>query len=235
MNWKVRESTYPLSSYPERLRPTAAIDRVGVGNVTDADLLACVVTGNKKHNAVDVATGLLQSCSLHELSSMSIDALATCPGMTKRQAVRLAAAIEIGRRTLQPADPRVLVRTPADVLTVVKAQLDCRQEVFRVLLLDAKSRLIRCETVTTGLVDASLVHPREIFRSAIDTNAAAIVLCHNHPSGDPAPSAEDIRITRQLIEAGKIVDIKVLDHVVVAVPDRGRAFVSFREEGLLQF
>ena len=128
------------------------------------------------------------------------------------------------------------IRTPETVCRVCEDIANLAQETFHVLVLDAKNGLLNRHMVTVGLVDASLVHPREVFRPAIADGGAAVVLVHNHPSGDPSPSAEDVRITKQLIEAGKILDIKVLDHTIIGrsgVSDR--PFLSMREEGICQF
>jgi len=128
------------------------------------------------------------------------------------------------------------VRTPADVQRECAELVNQEQEAFTVILLNSKNNMISADVVTVGLLDASLVHPREVFRQAIIKNAAAVILVHNHPSGDPAPSAEDIRITKQLVDAGKIIDIKVLDHVVLGrADDRQPGFVSMREQGLIDF
>lgn len=129
------------------------------------------------------------------------------------------------------------IRTPQDVYEVCRDIADLAQETMHVLLLNAKNGLLNRLMVSLGIADASLVHPREVFREAIRAGAAAIVLTHNHPSSDPTPSAEDLRITRQLIEAGRIVDIRVMDHIVIGrvggmstVP-----YLSMRESGLCQF
>ena len=129
------------------------------------------------------------------------------------------------------------VRTPEDVYRVCSDIAELAQEAFHVLSVDVKNRLINRHLVSLGLVDASLVHPREVFRTAIGQDAAsAVVLVHNHCSGETTPSAEDLRITRQLIEAGKILDVKVLDHVVIGRPVNGSpAFLSMRENGLCTF
>ena len=124
------------------------------------------------------------------------------------------------------------IRTPEDAHGVCKDLERCAQEAFNVILLNTKNQMINRVLVTLGLVDASLVHPREVFRAAIQSGASAIVLVHNHPTGDPTPSAEDIRITHQLIEAGRIIDIKVLDHIVIA---REPPFLSMRESELVAF
>jgi len=137
------------------------------------------------------------------------------------------------------------VRTPEDVCRVCSDIRGLAQESFQVLCLNTKNCLINRHLVTLGLADASLVHPREVMRPAITDNAGAVVLVHNHPSGDPTPSAEDMRITKQLIEAGKIVDIKVLDHIIMghcadgftanSGDPNGKSFVSMREDGLCSF
>lgn len=134
------------------------------------------------------------------------------------------------------------IATPDDVYRVCQDMAELAQEGFHVLCLTAKNRLIDRHLVSLGLVDASLVHPREVFRAAIRDSATAVVLAHNHPSGDPTPSTEDLRITRQLIEAGRIVDIKVLDHVIIGRPIEAAGdhpgqpgYLSLRENGLVAF
>ncbi|MBN2301323.1 MAG: hypothetical protein JXN60_02275, partial [Lentisphaerae bacterium] len=129
------------------------------------------------------------------------------------------------------------IKSPQDVYLILKSRAcNVQREVFWVLLLDAKNRLQNHPIeVTSGLLDASLVHPREVFREAIRSAAAAVVLAHNHPSGDCEPSAEDIRITRQLVQAGHVVDIRVLDHVVIGNSNDSASFKSMRESGCVAF
>ncbi len=128
------------------------------------------------------------------------------------------------------------IRTPGDAYEVCSDLQDFAQEHFQVLSLNAKNRLINRHLISVGLADATLVHPREVFRAAIGESASALLLIHNHPSGDTTPSAEDLRITRQLIEAGKIIDIKVMDHVIIGRAEgRREAWLSLRESGLCQF
>jgi len=128
------------------------------------------------------------------------------------------------------------VRSPADVARVCADIGELAQETFHVLMLNAKNNLINRQMVTIGLADASLVHPREVFRLAIVENASAIVLTHNHPSGDPTPSAEDIRITKQLIESGRLLNIAVQDHVIIGkATESSKGFLSMRESGLCDF
>lgn len=128
------------------------------------------------------------------------------------------------------------VRSPEDVARVCADIGELAQETFHVLILNAKNNLANRHMVTIGLADASLVHPREVFRPAIVENASAIVLTHNHPSGDPTPSAEDIRITKQLIEAGRLLNIAVQDHVIIGkATESSKGFFSMRESGLCDF
>jgi len=127
-------------------------------------------------------------------------------------------------------------RTPADAADLLPHYGSLDVETFSVILLNAKNNVINIDPVSVGLVDASLVHPREIFRTAVTQGASAVVLVHNHPSGNPTPSAEDIRVTKQLVEAGKILDIKVIDHVIIGQKtDASHGYLSMREEGLVAF
>lgn len=234
--WRVRDM-------PLRVRPREELDRLGVSNVSDAVLLALLLrTGAKGLNVVDLAYGLLRRYgSLSELAAASVDELCALRGVGRTKAQIVRAALELGRRLVQEGEPaRVQIRTPEDVSQLLREDVRLLdQEQFWVLHLDTKHRLkVRPRNVTSGLVDASLVHPREVFRGAVRASTAAVVLAHNHPSGDPAPSAEDVRITRQLVEAGRIMDIKVLDHVILGRAN-GRtsqaAFVSMRESGVVAF
>ena len=134
---------------------------------------------------------------------------------------------------VKESSPTTPCRTPEEVARLLKDTATLAQEAFTVLTLDTRYRLIDRHLITLGIVDASLVHPREVFRAAIMDGASAIVVSHNHPSGDPTPSAEDIRITRQLVEAGRVLQIEILDHVIIGRGDQ--SFSSLRESGLVSF
>lgn len=244
------ESGYPMTAsgirirdMPERLRPREALDRLGVQNVSDDVLVAIILRGGiRGANAADIARQLLQKyTSLTNLAQCSVKELTKAvPGMGPVKARELAAALEIARRLNEEAQPkRYRVRTPEDAARLLRdpARLHDK-EMFWVLHLDAKNHLKgNPQRVTEGLLDSCQVHPREVFREAVRTGTARAVLVHNHPSGDPTPSAEDIRVTRQLIEAGRIMDIQVLDHVILgkAAQPGERDFLSMREGGVVEF
>ncbi len=235
---------YPsrVRDLPPRLRPREIMERMGAANVPDQVLLAILLrAGTSGFNVVDLAGHLLvRYQSLTALSMASTEELIEVKGMGPVKAQILKAALELARRLSEEAtaeNPKI--STPEEAARLVRERArTCEEEIFWILLLDTRSRLKRPPVeVSRGLINASLVHPREVFKEAIRTSCAAVILAHNHPSGDPSPSAEDLRVTRQLVEAGKIIEIDVLDHVILGRrrdPD-GTDFVSLRESGLVKF
>jgi DNA repair protein RadC len=242
----LREQHYsfskPMREVPEAERPREVFDRVGPEQMTDKQLLAIILrSGVRGRSVMDLAEGLLNEYgSLSALAEVSAADLAAVKGMGRVRAQVLKAALELTRRLASRGDaPPAAVRTPEDAARLMRAEaLAADVESFWVLLLDRRYRLRRPPLrVTRGILDASLIHPREVFKEAVRTSSAALVLVHNHPSGDPQPSPEDIRITRQLVEAGRIMDIEVLDHIILGRPEAGRDFdyISLRESGLVAF
>jgi DNA repair protein RadC len=227
---------------PKALQPREKFDRLGPGNLSDGDLLALLLrTGTAGLNVVALAeTILLKYGSLSALSRASAAELQEIHGVGKEKAKILKAALELGRRLVQEnvgENPRI--SSPEEAAAVLRERArSLDREVFWVLLLDIKNRLIvpPCE-VSKGTLNSSLVHPREIFKPAVQYSAANVILAHNHPSGDPSPSAQDIKITRRLIEAGRTMEIAVLDHVIIGRKTREGAddFLSLRESGLMVF
>lgn len=206
----------------------------GAHALSTRELLAILVgSGSESRSAVEVAAGILKVSdgSLRRLGTLSLSDIQKIPGVGPAVAARLLAALELGRRLArESAAERPRIQGPADVYELCAPTLrDLRQEEFRILLLNTQHAVVRELTVTRGTLDASVVHPREVFRAAISESAAAVILVHNHPSGDPAPSREDRDVTEQLAAAGRLIGIPVLDHVVVG---DGR-YVSFVEMGLL--
>lgn len=235
-------ASYRVRDLPSRQRPREEMDRLGAEHVSDHVLLAIVLrSGVKGTNVADLARDLLNKYgSLTELAKATCDELAGIRGMGRVKAQVLAATLELARRLTEESIPDTYsVRSPLDVVLLLRESTrTLEEEVFWALLLDSKNRLkMPPQTITKGLLDASLVHPREVFRTAIKSSSAALILAHNHPSGDSTPSAEDIRITKQLVDAGRIVDIRVLDHVIVGSKstEKGDGFLSMRESGIVDF
>jgi DNA repair protein RadC len=206
---------------------------MGPAALSETELLALVLrTGTGRTSAMDLARDLLGSTgSLRLLGSRTAGELMRIRGIGPAKAVELIAAFELGRRVqAEPDAERPIIRSPEDVARhMVPLLRDRTNEVFFVLLLDAKNALRAKVEVTSGTLNASLVHPREVYKVAIDNRAASIIVVHNHPSGNPDPSREDAEITRQLAEAGRIVGIPLHDHLIVA----GDRFTSLAEKGLL--
>ena len=219
---------------PPSDRPRERLRTLGPAALTAVELLAILLgTGTSRRDAAAVAGDVLAAAggSLRALARRPVGALAGVAGVGAAKAARIAAALELARRLAVeiPADTAG-VTSPADVHRRFGPALrDLAVEEFRLLVLDTQHRLVRDLLVTRGLLDSSLVHPREVFRAAIAEAAAAVVVVHNHPSGNPAPSADDRAVTRQLVEAGKLLDIPVYDHVIIG----GDRYFSFAEAGLL--
>jgi DNA repair protein RadC len=214
-------------------RPREKLFRLGAVGLGDNELVAIVVAGGSRHgNALALANDILEATGgLHGIPRTSVDDLRRLDGMGSAKAAQVLAAVELGRRTLLrcPA-ARLQFATPRDVAAYLLPQFGSKPvEQFGVLMLDTKHRLIRTSIVSVGTLDSSPAHPREIFREAASASAAAIVLFHNHPSGDPAPSRDDVDLTRRLVQAGEIMGIDVIDHVVLAET----RYFSFREAGKL--
>ena len=210
----------PSPSVTATDRPRERLRALGPEALTVVELLTAVVgVGGAGRPADEVARGLLGSTGedLRGLARLSLDGLASRAGVGPATAARILAALELGRRAAaRPGGRRPRIRGPEDVHRRMGPRLrDRMQEEFHTLLLDAQHGVIREVLVTRGILDASLIHPREVFRPALEVGAAALVLVHNHPSGDPTPSAEDRAVTRQLVAAGRTLGIPVLDHVVV--------------------
>lgn len=226
---------------PPDTRPREKMEQQGAAALTSEELLAILLgSGTKGFNVLEVARALLKKYgSLTALAEDSPNAFKVVRGIGPAKSKLLKAALELARRmSREKLDAQHLVRTPEDVVSVLGEEARGRgQEVLWMLPLDVKYRLKRPPVaITLGLADASLAHPREVFREAIASGSSALVLAHNHPSGDPTPSAEDIRLTRELVAAGKVVGIPVLDHVILGRPDSaGRSHVSLREAGLVEF
>jgi DNA repair protein RadC len=231
-----------MKDLPKVLQPREKFDRLGPENLSESDLLALILrTGTTGMNVVELAETLLMTYgSLSALARASTIELQKIHGIGKEKAKILKATLEMGKRLVQESvgeNPRIA--TPEEAAAVLRERArSLDREVFWVLLLDIKNRLLTppCE-VSKGTLNSSLVHPREIFKPAVHHSAANVILAHNHPSGDPSPSSQDIKLTKKLVEAGRMMGIEVLDHVIIGRKrhEGSSDFMSLCESGLIEF
>jgi DNA repair protein RadC len=214
-------------------RPREKLFRLGAAGLGDNELVAIVLgNGSRRGNALAVANEVLATTGgLHGVPRTSVDELRRIDGMGMAKAAQVLAAVELGRRTLlRCPQARLQFVTPRETAGYLLPQFGSRPvEHFGLMMLDTRHRLIRTSIISVGTLNSSPAHPREIFREAASAAAAAIVLFHNHPSGDPLPSRDDVDLTRRLVQAGEIMGIDVIDHVILA----DTRYFSFREAGKL--
>jgi DNA repair protein RadC len=230
-------SSLRLKDQPVSERPRERLVERGADALSHAELIAILLrTGLKGANAVEIGRQLLQKFgTLQALARASVEDLRSVKGIGRDKAVTLLAAFALARKMaeeLQRESP--VLDNPENVVRLLRGNnLVKNVETLQVLLLNTRRRLIRVAEITEGTLDTILVHPREVFKAAITANAAAVVLAHNHPSGDPTPSEADIKVTRDLIRAGQLLKIDVLDHVIIgrATPERPKDYASLRELG----
>ncbi len=234
MSDKVKTKKYPLSirNWPEDDRPREKLLKYGEHVLSNAELLAILIrTGKKGATAVDLARYLLaEERTLRDISSMSVDKIRLF-GIGESRAIAIVAAFELAKRLPEMRGKvRLKIQSPEDIVGHFRTKLrDLVQEELWVFPLNAVNQLLEPKQVSKGILNSSLAHPRECFREAITQSAAAVVFVHNHPSGNPEPSQEDIAITRQLVDAGKIIGITVHDHIIIA----GDKFTSFAEQKII--
>jgi len=221
-----------IKDLPAGERPRERLARVGEGALSTTELLAIILrTGVGGESVLDMARRLLSRYDgLPGLARATFVELQAEKGLGEAKTAQLKAALELGRRMLLALpEERVVVRSPADVAQLLMAEMShLEQEHFRVLYLDTRNRLLGSETVYVGSGNASHLRVGEVFRDAVKRNCAAVIIAHNHPSGDPTPSPEDVEVTIRLVAAGDLLDIEVLDHLIIGQ----HRFVSLRERGL---
>lgn len=227
-----------IRELPSNDRPREKLLARGAGSLTDAELIAIFLrTGTRGKSAIALAGELLQNKgSLGALSKCSPAELARSGlGIGPAKAAHLAAACELGKRLARGGEERPVLDSAEVIFSTFAPEFQAMdREVVKAVLLDTKLRLIRLEPIALGSLNECVAHPREIFRPAIVHSAYAVILIHNHPSGDPAPSQADYRLTRQLREAAALLQIQLLDHLIIGTPAGGRnPYFSFRDAGCL--
>ncbi|HOA15188.1 MAG TPA: DNA repair protein RadC [Bacillota bacterium] len=222
-----------MKAMPSSERPTERLFARGAEALSAAELIAVIIRcGNRRESALEAAMRILRDCGGQaRLAGMGAAEISKACKLGKVRSAQLKAALELGKRIAQGDMGERLQITDASAAArlLFPAMRSLKSEEFRELMLDTKNRMIGMVTVSTGTLNSSLVHPREVFREAISMNSAAVIIAHNHPSGDPTPSEEDITVTARLNEAGKLIGIELLDHLVIG----GDSYVSFRETGIL--
>ena len=222
-----------LKDVPLEERPRERMLHYGAAALSHVELIAILLrTGTTNQSAIQLATTILSRCGgLHGLIDMTKEEMMSVKGIGEAKASQLQAGIELGRRLSRSRlGHSIIIRSPRDAADHVMDELRyLKKEHFLCLFLNTKNHVIARETISIGTLNAALVHPREVFRAAMKHNSASIICVHNHPSGDPTPSSEDISLTKRLAEAGQLVGIELLDHVIVG---DGR-FVSLKEHGHL--
>lgn len=212
-------------------RPRERLIRQGSHSLSNQELLAILLrTGTKEESVLALANRVLFNFEkLHALKHATIEEIIGIKGIGEAKAVQLLAAIELGRRLAQKeVDSRFTIRSPEDAANFLMHEMTAlQQEHFVVLFLNTKNQVIHKKTIFIGSLNASIVHPREIFREAVKRSAASIICAHNHPSGVPTPSPEDIDVTNRLVEAGNIIGVDMLDHVIIG----DHQFISMKEKG----
>ncbi|WP_226667204.1 RadC family protein [Metabacillus litoralis] len=224
-------STFKIRDFPEDERPRERLLKEGADKLSNQELLAILLrTGTKKDSALDLSQQLLKHFEgLRMLKDASVEEITTISGIGNAKAVQILAALELGRRMNRLTyDERYVIRSPQDGADYVMEDMRfLSQEHFVCLYLNTKNQVLHKQTVFIGSLNASIVHPREVFKEAFKRSAASLICIHNHPSGDPSPSREDIEVTKRLAECGKVLGIELLDHLIIGE----QKFVSLKEKG----
>lgn len=229
---KEQPASYRITDLDESERPRERLVRLGAGALSDAELLAILLrAGIQGSNAVQVGQSLLLTIGgLVGLHRASFEEVMKVKGVGMAKAAQIKAAIELGRRiAIAGQEERHTINSPTEAANLILYEMSAlEQEELRVILLDNRNRVLSINKVYQGSVNSSQIRVGEVFKQAVRSNATSIIVTHNHPSGDPTPSPEDVSVTRSIVQAGKLLDIEVLDHLVIG---RGK-FVSLKERGL---
>ncbi|NLC03516.1 MAG: DNA repair protein RadC [Tissierellia bacterium] len=228
------DKRYTIKDLPLSERPREKLISYGVEALSNAELLALIIkSGNFEETAVEVAQKILSrdNRGIAYLADVSLEELMEVKGIGEGKASQILAAIEIGKRLnrIGPQD-KIKISSPMVLVNLLMDEMRylCK-EYFKIAILDTKNQILAIENISIGTLNASIVHPRDVFKIAIKRNANSLILIHNHPSGDPNPSNEDISITNRLVDAGNLIGIKVLDHIIIG----DNKYISFKEKNLV--
>ncbi|TFE01162.1 JAB domain-containing protein [Jeotgalibacillus salarius] len=227
------QKTLMIRDYHDEDKPRERFINQGAQSLSNQELIAILLrTGSKEESVINLANKLLQEFNgLRTLKEASFDELISIKGIGHAKAVQVLAAVEVGRRIANITfEDRFTIRSPEDGATFLMNEMRfLTQEHFVALYLNTKNQIIHQQTIFIGSLNSSIVHPREVFKEAFKRSAASIICAHNHPSGDPTPSKEDIDVTRRLVECGKMIGIEVLDHLIIGE----KKYVSLKEKGYM--
>ncbi len=218
-----------IKELPKIERPREKLIQYGPEKLSNSELLAILLrSGTKEENVVELANKILKRFSANELPNLTFNDLKDYPGLGSAKACEIVACFELGKRLLKDKKSQIYLK-PNEIWEELKDLRDHKKEHFVIFYLDSRNQEIKREIISVGSLNANLVHPREVFEPAVRNLAAQIILAHNHPSGDPEPSEDDLEITKRLVESGKILGIEVVDHIIIAKT----GFISFKERNLL--
>jgi DNA repair protein RadC len=222
-----------IQDIPKEERPRERLIRNGPESLSNAELLGIILrTGSREENVVNLCSRILTEYSIKQLSLANVSRLMQVHGIGKAKAAQIAAVFELARRLETfVEEPKRKVCSPKDVYILMYPKMrEQKKEKFITLCLDTKNQILKEEVISIGSLNASIVHPREVFKSALLESSASVIMVHNHPSGDPSPSREDIMVTEKMVEGGKLLGIDVLDHIIIG---EGR-YVSLKDEGFVR-
>jgi DNA repair protein RadC len=227
------KDSFTVHDLPRSERPRERLLKLGSEALSAQEILALILgRGIKGESVIEISQKLLSRFgNLKAVANASVEELTQTKGIGPAKAAQIKAALELSKRLEADAGegPKPMLKSPEDVVAVVRSQLKGKKkEHFLVLCLDTRNRLINCKPVSIGSLDTSIVHPREVFKEAVSSSAASVIFVHNHPSGDPEPSKEDVELTKRLAKAGEIIGIDVLDHIIVC----DKSYVSLKAKNL---
>jgi len=218
-----------IKELPKVERPREKLMQYGPEKLSNSELLAIILrSGTKEENVIELANKILKRFSANELPNLTYNDLKDYPGLGPAKACEIVACFELGKRLLKDKKAEIYL-TPKDVWEQLKDLHGLKKEHFVIFYLDSRNQEIKREIISVGSLNASLVHPREVFEPAVRNLAAQVILAHNHPSGDPEPSEDDLEMTKRLVEAGKILGIEIVDHIIITKT----GFLSFKEKGVI--